>query len=181
VGQAHAPIWAVRGHTGAPSLISYKEAYARHGFGYVASANGLLCAVVFSRGSFPRSSLEEFERRLLETLGLDFDGWTHMRGAVPRHVPQSSSGPVPQLAGTLAGMIDPFYLSGVAPALLSGGPAALAVVDPEHAAVELRQLTRTHALKSLLARVASRPLPLPVVLAFAGLNAAIGPVGGLRR
>ena len=81
-------------------------------------------------------------------------------------------------AGSAAGLLDPFYLSGVEAALVSGVVAARAVDDPGGAARAFERLTRGFALKRRMARRAWSPSAWPAeTLAAALLHHALGRVG----
>jgi len=165
---------------GEPLLLGYRGAYTRSGYGYVAAAGGHLYALLFSRGPIEDGALAAFERDLARTEGIVMPGWTRRRGATPCATCFEKRGF--RLAGSVAGMIDPFYLSGVGPALISGGVAALAEVDADDARRRFARLTRTFALKRALAGMTWGRGASPLrVLGAAALNGVLAPVGTVRR
>jgi hypothetical protein len=97
--------------------LTYVGNYAHPNYGYVASVDGTLYALLFSRRGTTPEALEIFKCQLEATEGITFDTWRTMRGAVPREVHLFRSGYV--LAGTLGGVMDPFWYSGVSGALVS--------------------------------------------------------------
>ncbi|HTK32068.1 MAG TPA: glycosyltransferase [Candidatus Saccharimonadaceae bacterium] len=165
---------------GEPLLLGYRGAYTRSGYGYIAAAGGHLYALLFSRGSVEDGALAAFERDLARTEGIVMPGWTRRRGATPCATCFERRGF--RLAGSVAGMIDPFYLSGIGPALVSGGVAALAEVDADDARRRFARLTRTFALKRALAGITWGRGASPLrVLGAAALNGVLAPVGTVRR
>jgi flavin-dependent dehydrogenase len=159
-------------------LLTYVGNYAHPNYGYVASVDGTLYALLFSRRGTTPEALEIFKCQLEATEGITFDTWRTMRGAVPREVHLFRSGYV--LAGTLGGVMDPFWYSGVSGALVSGGLAALAHVDPELAQMEHRYVTRNFRVQLWLSDVAAR-LPWRWALVPWIVNGIIDPAGSLGR
>ena len=51
------------------------------------------------------------------------------------------------LAGTMSGLIDPFFLNGISGALISGRIAAMAVEDREHAQKEFNRFIKNFYIK----------------------------------
>lgn len=165
-------------HEGPDVLLTYLGAYTHPNYGYVATCGGTAFALLFSRCGVAPEALARFERDLRDTEQLDFARWRPLDGAVPRECRLFAGDTV--LAGTLAGMIDPFWYSGVSGALLSGGVAALALVDRDLAAREHRQFTRRFSAQLALADLAER-LPWRLALATWAVNGVIEPAGSLGR
>jgi len=159
-------------------LLTYVGDFTHPNYGYVASGGGTIYALIFSRRGVTPEALGEFKRQLEETEDINFDEWHTMRGAVPRESCLFRSGYV--LAGTLGGMMDPFWYSGVTGALLSGGLAALAHIDPTLARMEHRHFTRNFKVQLMLADLAAR-LPWRWALVPWIVNGIIDPAGSLGR
>jgi flavin-dependent dehydrogenase len=172
--------WAAMPYDGEPILVSYRSDYTDPDYAYVASRDGWISALLFARGRpIEGGALERFQKELYETEGIRFDRWKRGRGAAPL-APRFEVGGF-RVAGALGGMIDPFYLSGVAAALISGGLAALSFVDPIHARFEYQRLTRHFRLKRLLrAGMQCRGAPRALRFALMVLDRIPQPVGALR-
>ncbi|HVP14298.1 MAG TPA: hypothetical protein VMS88_02065, partial [Terriglobales bacterium] len=81
-----------------------------------------------------------------------------------------------------AGFHDPLHGSGVAAALLSGGVAALGVVDREEARRRFAAFTRMFSIRRRLAREAwGTPASASRLWLAEALAAVVPPVGGLGR
>jgi chlorophyll synthase len=165
--------------SGAPELHTFRRRAFGAGYGYVASAHGIRSALLFSRRALPPEARECFERDLADRLGWRPRTFAPIRGAIPLR-PCFARGET-LLAGTLAGMIDPLYLSGVEAALMSGVIAAQAVVDRDAAERSFARATRWFGPKQALARLAWS-LATPPAIAFGAsvIAAPIGRVGALR-
>ncbi len=159
-------------------LLTYLGDFTHPNYGYVASGGGTIYALIFSRRGVDPAALEVFKSRLAGTEGITFADWRTMQVAVPREPCLLCSGHV--LAGTLGGMMDPFWYSGVAGALLSGGLAALALIDPALAQMEHRYFTRNFRFQLMLADVAAR-LPWRAALVPWIVNGMVDPAGSLGR
>jgi flavin-dependent dehydrogenase len=134
-------------------LLTYMLPCTHHDFAYLAAANGLLFALLFSRKYLLESSLDEFTTVLQQTENIRMPRWMASSGAVATHPRLWWRGHI--LAGSLAGSIDPFLLHGVSGALVSGYLAALAVLDPPAAEKLFQRVTRNHARKRVLKQIAS--------------------------
>lgn len=131
--------------------FSYFGKYTNHEFAYLASFENLLFALLFSRKGMNKKSLEAFRQHLLESENLTFDNWHFSTGCVPIEKKLVKNGIV--LAGTISGMIDPFYLNGVSAALISGKIAALFFTDKKQAFREFNRFTRNFYIKQNLMRI----------------------------
>lgn len=166
---------------GEPLLLSWREAWTGGAYAYLAASHGYAHALVFSRGrALPTDARAELERVLADEIGMCLGDWTRFSGAAPMGPALERGGRL--LAGAAAGFIDPFYLSGVSAALVSGGVAALAVVDPDEAERRFRAFTQPFALRQ---RVASRAWAAPVGSPTFWLAQAVAqfttPVGHVHR
>jgi flavin-dependent dehydrogenase len=101
--------------------------------------------------------LDAFRKNLLETEGLVLDDWKFSKGCIPVQKSLFKDGVV--LAGTISGMIDPFYLNGISGALISGKIAALFFMDQKRALKQFSWFTRNFRLKRFLKSIADR-LPI---------------------
>jgi ceramide glucosyltransferase len=164
---------------GAPELHTFRRRAFGAGYGYVASAHGIRSALLFSRKALPPDARESFERDVAERLGWRPRTFAPIRGAIPLR-PCFAHGET-LLAGTLAGMIDPLYLSGVEAALMSGVIAAQGIVDRDAAERSFARATRWFGPKQALARLAwSLATPPAIAFGAAVIAAPIGRVGSLR-
>lgn len=157
-------------------VISYHGDYTNHDFAYVASFGDLMFSLLFARKGIREENLEAFRQHLLESENLTFDDWQFSTGCVPLEKNLVKNGIV--LAGTLSGMIDPFYLNGISGALISGKIAALFFTDRDSAFREFSRFTRNFHIKRNL-KLVSDVLPVkkfsfPLV---AGLNSRLKWVG----
>lgn len=159
-------------------LLTYVGRYTHPNYAYVATGWGTAFALIFSRRGIAPDALAEFVERLDATEGLVFGEWRPLRVAVPRECHLFHSGRI--LAGSLSGLIDPFWYSGVGGGLLSGGIAALARVHPKLASLEHRRATRSFRGQLLLSDLADR-LPWPWTLAPWIVNGVIEPAGSIGR
>jgi flavin-dependent dehydrogenase len=121
-------------HEGPPRIMGFFDRCTRY-YNYCANVNGVAFALAFD-GRPVRSSLrDEWDRQLREWEGIEFEQWLPHEGVVAT---RKISDPCLYagekiLAGTLAGMQDPFFLFGVQSSLVSGKIAAMAVDDRERA------------------------------------------------
>jgi len=134
-----------------PYAISCIGLFTNHEFAYVACSRKLRFALLFSRTTVAKQALEDFQKHLLQSEGLAFDQWRFSKGAVPVEKQLVKNGII--LAGTLSGMIDPFYLNGISGALVSGRLAAEYCLNPKHALIEFNRFTKYFYLKRLLRRI----------------------------
>jgi len=130
------------------TLTSFKDTYTHQDFAYMASKNGIAYTLLFSRNGVNENDLERYQSHLEQTTGLTFPDWNHAVGCVPVENHLYAGGRI--LAGTLSGMIDPFFLSGVVGAMVSGKIAAMAVVEPNNAVRAYRQFTKNFRMKRRL-------------------------------
>lgn len=103
-------------------------------YGYTSAINGLMYALLFSRTKVGEKELEQFKKILRKILGVDFPRWNYFMGYFPRETKLFWNDNI--LAGTLSGMMEPFWCYGIVGALLSGRIASIAVTDPERAKAE---------------------------------------------
>lgn len=87
-------------------------------YGYSASLNGLMFALLFSRKPLSVRVLDRFKGVPKYTHGLDFQGWGAFTGYFLRETKLFWGDKI--LSGTLAGMIEPFCGYGIVGALISG-------------------------------------------------------------
>ncbi len=156
----------------------FKDARLGKDFGYVASAGSRRYALLFSRDGLPTDSLEHFASLLSEKAGIEFHEWKYFNAAIPLGCSLFHNGNI--LAGTMSGMIDPFYLGGIPGALVSGKIAALAVFARERASAEFEWFTRNRGIANSLSSLARKYFDRPLLYAIAAAgNAAIKPLGTL--
>ncbi len=124
-----------------PRAMAWFEEYTRD-YGYYASLNGIAFGLLFDRRPVSLEKRKRWQRHLAAE-GIEPPGWEDHAGVVPVAHPRQ-----PRLfwgdkilAGSLAGVQDPFLLFGVHGALVSGKIAALAVRDRPAAAALFRRVT----------------------------------------
>jgi flavin-dependent dehydrogenase len=140
--------------TGGDAYIdSYMGDYSNHEFAYVASSGNIVFALLFSREGMREADLQDFCDYLQLNWGLAFDNWIYSKGCIPAETNLVKNGIV--LAGTISGMIDPFYLNGISAALISGKIAALYFTDREKAYREFDVFTKNFSLKQFLQSVSA--------------------------
>ena len=147
---------------GPPMAVVWFDTFAGD-YSYFANLNGIGFALAFDRKPLPRIAQERFVRRLYQDLGVEFEGWHSFEGAVGvkrLDNPRLFSGPL-ILAGSLAGMQDPFFFFGVHASLISGSIAAMAVDDKAAAWERFRRISALYKY-SFVGRRLFEPLPHPV-------------------
>jgi len=127
------------------SVIFYFGDYTNYDFAYVASFGNLLFSLLFARRGVSKENLDIFCRHLMKSEKLSFDGWYFSIGCVPLEQNFVKNRFV--LAGTISGMIDPFYLNGISGALISGKIAALFFINKQRAFREFNRFTHNFQLK----------------------------------
>jgi flavin-dependent dehydrogenase len=130
------------------TVFSYFGDYTNHDFAYLASLRDLMFCLLFSRKGIDEHNLQVFRQHLLESTGIVFDDWRFSTGRVPLETNLKKNGTV--LAGTISGMIDPFFLNGISGGLISGKIAAMYFINPEEAVKEFGRFTRSFYLKRAL-------------------------------
>jgi len=130
------------------TALSFFGDYTHHDFAYIASAGELMFSLLFSRQGVNEKSLAVFSDHLRDSEGISFDNWHFSTGCVPLETNLEKNGVV--LAGTIGGMIDPFFLNGISGALISGKIAALYFINPEESVKEFKRFTRNFHLKRAL-------------------------------
>lgn len=133
---------------GDPFITSYMGNYTNHEFAYVASSGNLIFALLFSRKGMHKNNLQTFCDHLQKKEGLVFDNWQYSTGCIPLEKNLVKNGVV--LAGTISGMIDPFFLNGISAAMISGKIAALYFTDKKKAYEEFGRFTRNFFIKQKL-------------------------------
>ncbi len=129
-----------------PRAMAWFDEYTSD-YGYYASANGIAFGLLFDRRPVSLAKRDRWQEHLAAE-GIEPPGWEEHQGVVPVASPRQ-----PRLlwgdkilAGSLAGVQDPFLLFGVHGALVSGKIAALAVSDRPGAARLFRRVTSTYAI-----------------------------------
>lgn len=133
----HQPVYgyiATGRHSSAPFVSCWFDTYTRD-YNYVACANGVVFGLGFARRPVGPELLERWDRQIREEEGIEFRDWAMHEGLVAGKRldnPRLFSGNK-ILAGTIAGMQDPFLLFGAHSSLVSGKIAGIAVDDKEKA------------------------------------------------
>jgi len=121
-------------YEGPPRIMGFFDRYTKY-YNYCANVNGVAFALAFDRRPASGSMRDAWDRQLREWEGVEFEQWLPHEGVVATKkitAPCLYTGNK-ILAGTLAGMQDPFFLFGVQSSLVSGKIAAIAVEDKERA------------------------------------------------
>lgn len=129
-------------------LISFKDRFTNNDYAYMASKNNVIYTLLFSRKRLPDKALEQYQKKLLHKTGLRFTKWYPVRGMVPNVNNLFKQNYI--LSGTLSGLIDPFFLSGIIPALISGKIVASLFMDRDKAIREYLYFTRNFRIKQFL-------------------------------
>lgn len=99
-------------------------------YGYSAWINGIMYVLLFSRKPLNEKDLSKFKKVIRDVEGFESEKWvTADNGHFPRELRLFWKDKI--LAGTLSGMIEPFWAYGVVGALLSGKVAAKTWLDRE--------------------------------------------------
>lgn len=128
--------------------------YTNHDFAYIASSGNITFTLIFSRMGINEGNLERYKQYLEEYLDEPFSDWNFSTGCIPLEKNLVKDNIV--LAGTISGMIDPFYLNGISGALVSGKIASLYFTDRERALREFSNMTRNYYLKRKLKWIADK-------------------------
>ncbi len=134
------------------SSLIYFDTYTKDYF-YAAGTHRLWYGLLFGREPLTETDRARCREHLEGREGVRLKEWRHITGCVPTGTitnPRLLLGKY-ILAGSMSGMMDPFFLFGIHGALLSGKVAALAVDRPEEALHLFRDLNR-HYWKSFIVR-----------------------------
>ncbi len=140
-------------HEGPPRIMGFFDRYTSY-YNYCANVNGVAFALAFDSRPVTASLRDKWDRQLREWEGMDFDTWLPHEGVVATKKLTAPCLFVGDkiLAGTLAGMQDPFFLFGVQSSLVSGKVAAIAVEDRERAWRLFRSFTSAYKYSWLYKR-----------------------------
>jgi NAD(P)-binding Rossmann-like domain len=121
-------------HEGPARIMGFFDHYTKY-YNYCANVNGVAFALAFDGKPVSDSLRDTWDRQLRDWEGIAFEQWLPHEGVVAT---KKATDPClfagdKILAGTLAGMQDPFFLFGVQSSLVSGKIAAIAVDDKERA------------------------------------------------
>ncbi len=144
-------------------LAAYFDSYTRD-YAYVASINGIVFGLLFSRTPVSREALSVWRRQLEVTEGVSFNQTDSMLGFFSSKYPNSTRlfHGDKILAGGLAGAQDPGTYFGCHGGLVSGKIAAIALEDKALAAEMFRCCNRSYNAMWLGRRVAINYSPTPV-------------------
>ena len=159
-----------------PHVTIYHEEFTSD-YAYTTSLSGIVLAHLFQRTPIGRKELALFEEAIFKNEGLEFENWTHFTFPVPAASiknPRLFSGDK-ILAGTLAGLMEPFMFFGIHGALISGKIAAIAVSDKARALEEFKKATSSFRGAYIFRKVSNA---MPHFLKKLILPAALG--RGLR-
>lgn len=145
---------AMKEHKNPVMVKSLFGNYTNHDFAYCASSGSMTFSLLFSRLGINEENLDEYKRYLEDNYGESFDGWGFSTGCVPVEKNLVKNNVV--LAGTISGMIDPFYLNGISGALVSGKIASLYFTDREEAFRDFSAMTKNYNLKRRLKWIADK-------------------------
>ena len=127
---------------------------------YGACVNRLRYGLLFGRRPITEAQRDACARQMASREGVRVTEWTPITGCVPTGAITNPRLFVGKhiMAGTMSGMMDPFFLFGIHGALLSGKIAADAVDQPEEALRRFRELNRNF-WRSYLLRKTYEALP----------------------
>lgn len=163
---------------GPPRILGFFDRETRY-YNYCANLHGVAFALAFDRDPVTTRLRDRWSWQLREWEGMEFEEWLPHRGVVAT---KSITSPClfagdKILAGTLAGMQDPFFLFGVQGSLVSGKVAAMAVEDKERAWEVFRRFTSAYRYSWLYKRVFDLQ---PHWMRDAGLRLAFGAYARFR-
>ena len=132
-------------HEGPPVMVGWFDDYTGD-YNYFANVNGVCFALGFDRRPVRKDLLERWQEQLGRDEGVELTNWKVHEGVVAT---KSVSSPRlfcgnKILAGTLAGMQDPFCLFGVHSSLVSGKIAGIAVDDKAEAYDLFRRMSSAY-------------------------------------
>lgn len=157
-------------------VCSYFGDYTNQDFAYVASFEQLKFALLFARKGIVDKDLDVFKKRLMDCEGIEFNNWKYSTGCIPLEKNIKKQDAI--LAGTISGMIDPFYHNGISGALISGKIASLYFINPHNAYKEYNYYTRQYRIKQLLKYVSEKmPAKQITFLIISRINDLFRPVG----
>lgn len=125
--------------------------YTNYDSAYLGALNGILFILLFSRFKIANKELVQFQSFLSEKEHIYISSWDYYEGCVPLQTNLFKNGFI--LAGTISGLIDPFYLNGIPGALVSGKIAALAINDRNQAIIDFNRFTRNFYRKWALKKL----------------------------
>jgi len=132
---------------------------------YGACVNRLRYGLLFGRRPIGEAERAACARHMESREGLRVTEWTPLTGCVPTGAVTNPRLFVGKyiMAGSMSGMMDPFFLFGIHGALLSGKIAAMAVDEPDQALKQFRELNRNF-WRSYLLRKAYEAMPFGFAL-----------------
>jgi hypothetical protein len=151
---------------GGGKAVSFFGDYTNHDFAYVASFGDMMFSLLFARKGIKEKNIKAFSMHLLESEGISFDNWEFSNGCIPLETNLVKNGVV--LAGTISGMIDPFFLNGLSGALVSGKLAAMFFLEKDRAFKEFKWFTSNFRirkfLKSTSPKLPFKMLSFPIIV-----------------
>lgn len=123
-------------------------------YGYITNSNGIAFALFFDHKPVKKDILEKWGNQMREQENLEFANWRPFEATVATERINNprlfESGKI--LAGTLAGMQDPYFFFGVHASLISGKIASIAVDDKAKAYEMFKEYTSFFKYSWLLRR-----------------------------
>jgi len=136
-------------------------------YAYLCAKNGLLSCLLLSRNKLNRRNAEKFKKHLKKTEGIAFENWRFGMGYLPIKTQLFFGNKI--LAGSITGMLDPFFLFGINGALISGKISALAIIDRKKAISDFKKFTkhfrRSRVMKRMYGYIPFKKVIQPRVLA----------------
>jgi flavin-dependent dehydrogenase len=179
LGIKHELVQGFRGSVNASAenvVYSYFGKYTNHDFAYVASFDQLRFSLLFARRGINNKDLDTYKKHLKVNADIEFDNWEYSTGCIPLEINLKKKNAI--LAGTISGMIDPFYLNGISGALISGRIAAMYFMDTQTAVQAFNLYSRNFQIKKLLKhiteRLPSKKISFPIM---SKINDLFSPVG----
>ncbi|MBN1881536.1 MAG: NAD(P)-binding protein [Deltaproteobacteria bacterium] len=144
LGVAYRDLYGVWSHqeTDDPSSTAFVYmGFFSQDYAYTARVNGLDYSLLFSHHDPTEKDMAAYKRVLRAVESKEYpEPWRRVKMCVSAEPKLFSDGLI--LAGTLGGMIEPFWGYGIVGALISGRLAATAVTDPDRAAREHAAFSR---------------------------------------
>jgi len=133
------------------TYIDFFNKFTNYDLAYLAALNGITFILLFSRKGMNEKYLDMFRKFLSIHENIHSEDWFYSEGCIPCETNLVKDGLV--LAGTISGMIDPFFANGIPGAFISGKIAADYLDDKKKAMEKFHNLTKSFRTKNLLKSV----------------------------
>ena len=158
------------------TYIDFFNKFTNYDLAYLAALNGITFILLFSRKGMSEKYLRMFCDFLAVCENIVTDNWLYSEGCIPNETNLIKADFL--LAGTISGMIDPFFANGIPGAFISGKIAAEYLQNKEKAVKQFHDMTKSFRAKSLLKSIYDTfPLKkffLPFLAAIEGRLKGVG-------